>query len=470
MTVLWLIFALMTGAAVFVVLGALSRGRATADDSVQADAAVYRDQLDEIARDRARGLIDEREAEGARTEVARRLIAVSDRAESEGAGSTGRRRIAATVALVAIPAIALGGYGALGTPDLPDLPLAARNTAQPNTQTAADLVSRVEGALAKNPNDGRGWSVVAPIYMRLGRADDAARAYRNAIRLLGSTPEREADFGEALAVAADGVVTGDAREAFERSVAGEDPSVKGTFYLARAAEQDGDMAGALDRLKPLVAKAPEDAPYLETLRGELQRIADVPALPMPTGPEAASAKTQEERIAMVRSMVDGLDARLTAEGERSATSANGCASSTPAACSATPTRPRTRSTGRGRNSRATAAPRCGSRRLRSGLVSRAEARKGGRMTLDASFPSSAQTRQRTQAPAARAVRRDRPRARGSDRADPQRLQRLAGVLSHAERDRRARARWPGRGCGSAASSSRARSCTTAPRCASPSPT
>ena len=313
MTALWLIFALMTGAAVFVVLGSLARSRGATAES-RADAAVYRDQLDEIGRDQARGLIDAREAEGARTEVARRLLAASEAKGEESDGSLARRRVAAVAALVLVPAVALGLYTTLGKPDLPDLPLASRQTEAPDGRNLADLALRVEAALAKNPNDGRGWAVVAPVYMRLGRSGEAATAYRNAIRLLGSTPEREADLGEALFAAADGVVTAAAREAFERSVGGAEPSVKGSFYLARAAEQDGDMAGAIGRLKPILARAPEDAPYLETLKGEFQRMADVPQLPLPTGAEAAAAKTPEERMAMVRTMVDGLGDRLASQG------------------------------------------------------------------------------------------------------------------------------------------------------------
>ncbi|MFC3692024.1 c-type cytochrome biogenesis protein CcmI [Chenggangzhangella methanolivorans] len=312
---LWLIFAVMTGAAVFVVLGSLARSRTAGADGSEADAAVYRDQIDEIARDRSRGLIDEREAESARVEVARRLIAASERGgDAPASASTGRRRIAAALSLVAIPAIGLGVYASLGKPNLPDLPLAARKTEAPDGANVADLAARVETALAKNPNDGRGWSVIAPIYLRLGRPADAATAYANAIRLLGATPDREANLGEALFAAADGVVTAQARAAFERSVEGPQPSIKGTFYLARAAEQDGDLAGAFSRLKLMFANAPQDAPYLEALKEEFQRMADVPALQLPTGDEAATLKTPEEREAFIRKMVEGLDQRLSADG------------------------------------------------------------------------------------------------------------------------------------------------------------
>ena len=78
---LWLLFGLMTAAAIFAVLWPL--GRVRAPQGAGNDIAVYRDQLDEIARDRRPGLIGEAEAEAARVEVSRRLIAAADAAPAE---------------------------------------------------------------------------------------------------------------------------------------------------------------------------------------------------------------------------------------------------------------------------------------------------------------------------------------------------------------------------------------------------
>ena len=67
----------MTAAAIFAVLWPLGRRKPLRRGS---DIAVYRDQLDEIVRDRSAGLIGEAEAEAARVEVSRRLIAAADAA------------------------------------------------------------------------------------------------------------------------------------------------------------------------------------------------------------------------------------------------------------------------------------------------------------------------------------------------------------------------------------------------------
>src|ERR1700694_1968282 len=130
---LWLLIALMTGAAIFAVLWPLARGRERLAGS--ADLAVYRDQLAEIERDRACGLIAAPEAEGARIEVSRRLLAAADAKENGSSeGALGRRRAAAVLALIGIPVVAGILYFSLGSPDLPGAPLAARLDKPPELQ------------------------------------------------------------------------------------------------------------------------------------------------------------------------------------------------------------------------------------------------------------------------------------------------------------------------------------------------
>src|SRR5881227_2692165 len=176
---LWLLFGLMTAAAIFAVLWPL--GRVRAPQTVGNDVAVYRDQLDEIARDRATGLIGEAEAEAARVEVSRRLIAAADTTQAEpvAPGETVRRRVAGLAALLAVPLIAAGLYLTLGSPELPGQPLASRDTTPLQDRTLDRLVANVESHLENNPEDGRGWEVVGPVYMRIGRFDDAVKARRN---------------------------------------------------------------------------------------------------------------------------------------------------------------------------------------------------------------------------------------------------------------------------------------------------
>lgn len=271
---LWPLLALMTAAAIFAVLWPLSRPRAVADPARETGLAVYRDQFAEIDRDRARNLIDEAGAQSARAEVARRLLAADDRraAMKPLRDSTPRRRSVALLALFGIPTVSLGLYLLIGSPDLSGAPLSARLAALPERQDIALLVRRVEEHLAEAPDDGRGWEIVAPIYLRMGRAADAAKARANALRLLGPTATREADLGEALVAEAGGMVTAEARAAFERAGALDAKDPKARFFRGLAAEQDGSAEEAKSIWQALLQDAPADAPWRAVVQSALSRL------------------------------------------------------------------------------------------------------------------------------------------------------------------------------------------------------
>lgn len=314
---LWFVLALMTAAAVFAVLWPLSR-RAPA--RAGSDVAVYRDQLDEIARDKAAGLIGEAEAEAAKVEVSRRLIAAAD-AEAAGKSAGGgsalwRRRGAAIAGFALLPIGAVALYLALGSPHMPGEPLAARLQAPGQNQSLAGMIAQVEAHLERNPQDARGWEILAPIYLRLGRFDDAVSARRRVLALAGESAERQADLGEALAAAANGVVTAEAKIAFERAVALDPVELKSKFYLGLAAEQDGDRAKAATIWRGMLDGAPADAPWAPMVREALARAGG----PAEKGPSvddvaAASGMNAQDRAAMIRGMVDGLAERLKQNGD-----------------------------------------------------------------------------------------------------------------------------------------------------------
>jgi len=318
--ILFFVFASMTVAAILVVLWPLAgRPRGSRGGS---DLVVYKDQLQEIDRDRAAGLIGEAEAEAARLEVSRRLLVAADH-EAPAAAATGtpqnlrRRRAAAIAALVILPLGPPSLYFALGSPDLPGEPAFARVTSPQGNQSVASLVSQVEAHLTRNPNDGSGWEVIAPVYMRLGRFDDAVEARRKSLALNGLTATRESDLGEALAAAADGVVTAEAKDLFERAVARDPHEAKARYFLGLAAEQDGKADAAAAIWRSLLADAPPGAQWTEFVRGALTRVARVPvAAAGPNADDLAAAATMsdDQRRDMIRGMVTRLADRLQNDG------------------------------------------------------------------------------------------------------------------------------------------------------------
>src|SRR3954469_1817856 len=312
---LWFVFALMTVAAVFAVLWPL--GRRAAPQTGGSEETVYRDQLAEIDRDLAGGLIGASEAEAARVEIARRLLAASDRQRDLPAPTDARaRRVAAIVALLAVPLAAVALYLPLGSPQLGDFPLAARARAPDAAQPLDNLVAQVEAHLEKNPTDGRGWSVLAPVLARLGRFDDAVRAYRNVIAYGGDSSERRADLGEAMMAAAGGVVTNEAKAEFERAVALNADEIKASYFLGLAAEQDGRAGDAQAIWKTMLAKAPPDAPWIPLVQAAIAKAGGAVAPPLSDDTMAAAKEmTEPDRNAMVRGMVERLAARLKQNGD-----------------------------------------------------------------------------------------------------------------------------------------------------------
>jgi cytochrome c-type biogenesis protein CcmH len=312
---LWFVFALMTVAAIFAVLWPLSRGASASAGG--SEAAVYKDQLAEIERDAAAGLIGVSEAEAARVEIGRRLLAATDRQRDLPARSSlGLRRASAIVALVGLPVAAVMFYLVLGSPWLGDFPLASRTRAADVNQPLENMVAQVVAHLEKNPADGRGWTVLAPVLARLGRLDDAVGAYRNVITYAGDNAERRADLGEALALAAGGVVTAEAKAEFERAVAQNVDEPRSNYFLGLAAEQDGRKADAAAIWRAVLAKAPTDAPWRPLVQEALTRVGSPSAPPLSNEAMAvAKDMSDPDRNEMIRGMVDRLATRLKQNGD-----------------------------------------------------------------------------------------------------------------------------------------------------------
>jgi cytochrome c-type biogenesis protein CcmH len=311
---LWFVFALMTAAAIFAVLWPLRRGSQTSIGG--SETVVYADQLAEIDRDLASGLIGAPEAAAARVEIGRRLLAAADIKHDPPMASVRWRRAGAVAALVGLPLVAVALYLPLGSPSLGDFPPLQRAGSPDVSQPIDALVAQVQAHLEKNPTDGRGWSVLAPVLARVGRYEEAVRAFRNAITYGGDSSERRADLGEAIAGAAGGVITAEAKTEFDRAIAINPDDVKAGYFLGLAAEQDGHNAEAASIWRKMLAKAPPDAPWRPLVQNALARVGAAGAPVLPDEAVAAARQMSEtERSAMIGGMVERLAGRLKQNGD-----------------------------------------------------------------------------------------------------------------------------------------------------------
>jgi len=314
----WVIAAILTLGASLAVLLPLAGGAKRASSSGDHDLEVYRDQLSELDRDAARGLIQPAEATEARAEIARRILRIDASAGKVSARQASvTTRLVATAAVLAVPLVSWSLYSQLGSPDLPSQPLAERLAKNPADSSVDELVARAEAHLAANPSDGRGWDVLAPVYLRLQRFADAAAAYRNAIRLDGDSAARQAGLGEAIANAAGGIVSADAQEAFEAALKLDPANAKASFYLAMALAQEGRAKEAVAAWQAMLGKLPPDSPWRGAVAQALAKsnAPEVASGGATNGPnagdvDAASAMTPQDREAMINTMVAGLDDKL----------------------------------------------------------------------------------------------------------------------------------------------------------------
>lgn len=303
----WVAAAVLTFAASLAVLIPLSRRTGGAGARAN-EINVYRDQLAEVERDVRRGLLAPEEAEQARTEIGRRILRADDdgiilKQDSGGAAF----RVAGAIAVVSIPLISWGLYSVLGSPNLPEQPLSARMSRDPSMNTPAELVARAEAQLAANPNDLRGWDVLAPIYIKMQRFDDAISAYRNALRLGGSSAIRQAGLGEALVYQSGGLITKEAQAAFEAALSEMPGMPKARFFLAMVKAQEGQTAEATNEWRDLASSLPQDDPWREAAQAMLARATSGPDQQQV---EAADQMAPADRVAMIEQMVANLDSKL----------------------------------------------------------------------------------------------------------------------------------------------------------------
>ncbi len=313
--------------------------------------AVYKDQLAEIERDLARGVLAAEHAEAARAEIARRILALIP-AEGD-TGPTGQARgqkahapagpvaprAAAIVAILLLPVAAGMVYWQLGSPSLPDQPFAERAPAG-TPQTAAnpaaidmkEALTRLHAHLKEHPEDLTGWLLLARSELGLGRYQEAADAYRHAALLSGQRADIAGDWGEAQVLAAGGTVTPAAKQAFAAGLSDPETAPRSRYYLALAQMQAGEVKSALDAWVGLAAEAPADADWLSlvrqriaeaaralgidpaTLKGATVGPVDAPGDPaVAAAAKAALSTSPEERRAMILAMVGKLRSRLESQ-------------------------------------------------------------------------------------------------------------------------------------------------------------
>ncbi len=326
-----MIWGLFGGLAVLVIAGLLwplVRAPRSSESRAAYDFMVFEDQLKEVERDTERGVLTTEEAEAARLEIQRRILAARRiAAPAPTPGSTVWRGALAGGLVALVPLFALAVYLPIGAPLMPGMSASERaQMAAANSEEANQLLEQLATHVAANPDDAEGWSLLARSYRQLRRYTESAAAYSEVARLAPSG-DAYANLGEVLAAASGGAISLPAHDALMQALAIDRDEPRARFYLGVEQSQLGNAEAAIAIWRDLAADAPEDAPWLDLVMREMSRTAQqANVMPMTVEPKhpldlqlatAAPAQPADgiapENLDMIKGMVSGLAARLENE-------------------------------------------------------------------------------------------------------------------------------------------------------------
>ncbi|MDF0602515.1 c-type cytochrome biogenesis protein CcmI [Psychromarinibacter sp. C21-152] len=352
----WIVAGLLALLVAALMLLALMRGRRQATPAAAYDVQVYRDQLAEVERDLARGVVTEDEAQRTRTEVSRRLLEADRAAQAARAAGTAPRpaTYGAAALVVAILAGSFGVYYAVGAPGYPDLPLSARLDAaeerranRPDQETAeaqalarlpereapderfTELMDRLRAALEENPDDLQGLQLLVVNEARLGNFKAAYEAQERRIEVMGedATATDWADLADLMVLAAGGYVSPEAEAAIDKALEMDPDNGPARYYSGVTYAQTGRPDRAFEIWRGLLQDSRMSDPWVQPILQQMPRVAALagerwspPEAAAPErGPtaadmEAAADMAPEDRRQMIQNMVDGLADRLASEG------------------------------------------------------------------------------------------------------------------------------------------------------------
>jgi cytochrome c-type biogenesis protein CcmH len=285
---LWLILALLTIAAVAILIAPLLKGVSEPPSRVDYDVVVYRSQLKEIDQEIEQGLLTPTQGESARAEVQRRMLAAED-AERQTPGKSSapsaerRRRFAAIAAIAVIVPVGAGVmYGFLGSPGLPGEPYAWR-AAHDLDFVEASTADKLAQMLEANPS-AIGYQRLGEMYFDARDYDKAADAYRKAVELGANDAWSES--GEAVVMASGGAVGPEALSDFAKALAIDAHDNRAKFYVALAEAQIGNFRQAVAIWRDMEQGAPQDATWLEIVRQNIDQFSKAGGFDPATVPPA----------------------------------------------------------------------------------------------------------------------------------------------------------------------------------------
>jgi cytochrome c-type biogenesis protein CcmH len=299
-TFLIIAVALALIAPLFIAVPLLKRPRraGTNASAPELKLSVYRDQLVELAEDRRGNRLGEDEYVQARGELEHRVLEEMHEGEAPATAPTAwGHRAAAVAAMVAVPLLALLLYLPLG--NLAGLRPQQGDDAHGLGQQQIDaMVARLATRLEKNPQDVKGWVMLARAQAVLGHFEEASAAYAKSVELVPDDAQLLADYADALAMAQGARLAGEPEKLIERALRVDPNNAKALSLAGTVAYDNRDFALAVKYWERLRSSIPANSEFAESIQrsiDEAKRLAQSGGAVRPAGGAAATARASEPR-------------------------------------------------------------------------------------------------------------------------------------------------------------------------------
>ena len=239
----------------------------------EANLAIFRDQLAELEREKDNGTLADADFEQAKRELQRRLLEEVEPAAADAAlpATYGPSRKTAIALLVLLPVLGLLGYGVLGNPRALD-PEQTVAKPQMTPEQINGMVAKLAERMQANPDDLKGWLMLARSYKTMGRYEEAAAAYGKAEKLVNEEPDLLAAYAETIAMARGEGLKGKPMQLVEKALK-LDPKHGHSLFLAGAgAMEAGDNKKGIAYWEALLPQVEPGSEIDQMLRSGIDKM------------------------------------------------------------------------------------------------------------------------------------------------------------------------------------------------------
>ena len=309
---IWIAMGVVAVVVIGVLLWPLFKAPAVSQDRAAYDMTVFQDQLKEVERDVERGVLTPDEAEAARLEIQRRILA-ADKAPvaTQSTDSRRKRLIAAAVVAVLVPAIAVGIYLKVGAPGLAGGPKedAAREAAE--DAQIKQMIEQLAAKVVKDPSDVDSAALLARSYAMTGQFPEAVKVYKGLVTV-DPTAANFAGYGEVVVYAADGKVTKESHDAFVKALTMDRDEPRAQYYLGLEQADNKQPEKAIAIWRELAETSPKDAPWMPMVQEQMASVSkDVNMPVMTVDPAPALSFVPPEELMLARVQAAAPPAALT---------------------------------------------------------------------------------------------------------------------------------------------------------------